>query len=182
MSQATRAPLAGDRWAAARAAEAHYLRMCRLRRMDTPSCAACSLAGPSQIAPWLESAARYGIVRGAGARWARCCSTAPAWRGTRRRRWPGSLGAAEAGSPEAMNMAGRCHRERLGGAGRPAAAAPAGTGAPPRPGYDWGEYNYANMLFDGRGVACDRRGGRRLVPPRRRAGPRAGDEPVGALL
>ena len=41
-------------------------------------------------------------------------------------------------------------------------------------GHDWGEYNFGNMLFDGRGVACDRRPA--LVSACGFPGPRACDE------
>jgi hypothetical protein len=55
-----------------------------------------------------------------------------------------------------MNMVGRCLEN---GWGTPVdlvrAAAQYELSA--QRAYDWGEYNFGNMLFDGRGVACDRR-------------------------
>jgi uncharacterized protein len=150
---AQRAAPAEDPWAAAAAAEAHYLRMSRLRRMDAPSLRRLLSAGPAQVAPWLESAALYGNVQaqvalgqilldGAGA--PTDAERALAW----------FLRAAEAGSPEGMNMAGRCLENGWGAPVDLAAAAQWYRQAAAR-GYDWGEYNYANMLFDGRGVARD---------------------------
>jgi uncharacterized protein len=144
---------AGDPWAAASAAEAHYLRMSRLRRMDTSALRRLLSAGPANVAPWLESAALYGNVQAQvalgqmlldGAGVPRDPERALAW----------FLRAAEAGSAEGMNMAGRC-LENGWGALVDLAAAARWYRQSAAQGYDWGEYNYANMLFDGRGVARD---------------------------
>jgi TPR repeat protein len=48
--------------AAAAEAEAHYLRMWRLRQMSSADLRILLAGDPSDIAPWVESAARYGLV------------------------------------------------------------------------------------------------------------------------
>jgi TPR repeat protein len=147
---------AGNRWAAASAAEAHYLRMSRLCRMDTPSLRRLLSNGPAQVAPWLETAAIYGSVRAQVALGQILLDGDGVPKDPER-----ALGwfvrAAQAGSPEGMNMAGRCLENGWGGAVDLVAAAQWYRQAAAR-GYDWGEYNYANMLFDGRGVARDLEG------------------------
>jgi TPR repeat protein len=149
MSRAQSAPLVADRWGAARAAEAHYLRMSRLRRMNGADLRRLLSAGPAQIAPWLKSAALYGNVQAQvalgqmlldGAGVAEDPKAALAW----------FIRAAQAGCPEGMNMAGRCLENGWGTPVDLTAAAQWYRQAAAK-GYDWGEYNYANMLFDGRG-------------------------------
>ena len=153
MSPARRADPTGDRWAAARTAEAHYLRMSRLRRMDTPSLRRLLSAGPAQVAPWLESAALYGNAQAQVALGQMLLDGAGVARDPERAlRW--FLRAAEAGSPEGMNMAGRCFENGWGGPADLVAAARWYGEAAAR-GYAWGEYNYAHLLFDGRGVDRD---------------------------
>ena len=153
MGNAQSAALPGDRWAPARTAEAHYLRMSRLRRMDACDLKRLISTGPACIAPWLKSAALYGnlqaqvalgqmLLDGAGV--AKDPEQARAW----------FVRAAQAGSAEAMNMAGRCFENGWGGPTDLPDAADWYRKAAAK-GYDWGEYNYANMLFDGRGVARD---------------------------
>jgi uncharacterized protein len=64
------------------------------------------------------------------------------------------LAAAKRGDPAAMNMAGRCHENGWGApVDLPQAALWYARSA--EAGHDWGEYNLANLLFDGRGVAED---------------------------
>ncbi len=138
---------------AAAEAEAHYLRMCRLRGMSYGELRALLTGDPKKSAPWIESAARYGLPQaqlrlgqmlldGAGA--PRDETAALDW----------FTRAARKGAPEAMNMVGRCY-ENGWGAPVDLAAAAAWYRLAAEAGHDWGEYNYANMLFDGRGVACD---------------------------
>jgi len=142
-----------DPFQSAAEAESHYLRMWRLRRMDGGELHALLGGDPALAAPWIESAARYGVVEaqvrlgqmrldgigvsrdeGASLKWF-----------TR---------AAGKGSPEAMNMVGRCHEN---GWGTPVdlMAAASWYRRSATAGHDWGEYNYANMLFDGRGMERD---------------------------
>ena len=143
-------------WTASATAEAHYLRMSRLRRMDRPGLRRLLSAGPAQIAPWLKSAALYGNVQAQvalgqmlldGAGVAEDPKAALAW----------FIRAARAGCAEGMNMAGRCLENGWGGPANLAAAAQWYRQAATK-GYDWGEYNYANMLFDGRGAPRDLEG------------------------
>jgi hypothetical protein len=64
-------------------------------------------------------------------------------------------GAPQAPDPEAMNMVGRCLDMGWGCAADAAAAADWYRRAA-EAGDAWGQYNWANMLFDGRGVGEDR--------------------------
>jgi TPR repeat protein len=145
---------AADTWAKAAAeTEAHYLRMCRLRRMDGGELRALLAGDPSRAAPWIESAARYGVAE-AQVRFGQMLLD-----GSGVRQDPGAAltwftRAAQKGAPEAMNMVGRCHENGWG--------APVNLTEAVRwyrrsaeAGHDWGEYNYGNMLFDGRGVERD---------------------------
>jgi TPR repeat protein len=134
--------------------ETHYLRMSRLRQMRYDELRTLLAGDPRKAAPWIASAARYGLVEaqvrlgqmfldgvgvtrdgGAGLNWFLC--------------------AARKGSPEAMNMVGRCY-ENGWGVESDLATAAEWYGSSAGAGHDWGEYNYANMLFDGRGVSLDR--------------------------
>ena len=54
------APCPGSLSGAA-AAEAHYLRMWRLRRMSSAELRILLAGDPAKAAPWIESAARYGV-------------------------------------------------------------------------------------------------------------------------
>lgn len=138
---------------AAQEAETHYRRMWRLRQMSAAELRVLLAGDPEKAAPWIESAARYGLVEaqmrlgqmrldGTGA--PRDEAAALGW--FRR--------AADKGSPEAMNMVGRCY-ENGWGAAEDLVAAAHWYRRSGEAGHDWGEYNYANMLFDGRGVARD---------------------------
>lgn len=145
--------MAGGRFAAAAAAEGHFRRMWALRRMDEGQLRAALSGPPCQAAPWIESAARYGVTQ------AQLLLGQMLLDGTGIARDPAAglrwfERAAGRGSAEAMNMAGRCHENGW--------SAPADLAAAARwyrlsaeADHDWGQYNYANMLFDGRGVDCD---------------------------
>ena len=133
--------------------ETHYLRISRLRRMSYDELRALLAGDPSKAAPWIASAARYGLpeaqvrlgqmlLDGAGV--PRDETAALNW----------FLCAARKGSREAMNMAGRCH-ENGWGVAEDLEAAACWYRSSADAGHDWGAYNYANMLFDGRGVALD---------------------------
>jgi TPR repeat protein len=139
---------------AAAEAETHYLRMCRLRRLSYGELRILLSGDLAKAAPWIESAARYGVaeaqvrlgqMRLDGAGVPRDEAVALDW----------FLKAAKSGSPEAMNMAGRCY-ENGWGAAEASATAAHWYRRSAEAGCDWGGYNYANMLFDGRGVAQDR--------------------------
>jgi uncharacterized protein len=134
-------------------AETHYLRMWRLRQMSAAELRTLLAGDPSDIAPWVESAARYGLpdaqlrfgqMRLDGSGVARDETAARDW----------FTRAAKKGSPEAMNMVGRCSENGWGAAADLAVAAH-WYRLSAEAGHDWGEYNYANMLFDGRGLVRD---------------------------
>jgi TPR repeat protein len=135
-------------------AETHYVRMSRLRGMGYDELRALLTGDPAKAAPWIASAARYGLVEAQlrlgqmfldGIGVTRDEAAALNW----------FLCAARKGSPEAMNMAGRCHENGWGVTEDPWTAARWYRSSADA-GHDWGEYNYANMLFDGQGVALDR--------------------------
>jgi hypothetical protein len=135
-------------------AEAHYLRMWRLRQMSPGELRVLLAGDPGAAAPWIESAARYGVAE-AQVRLAQMHLD-----GAGVPRNPAAAldlftRAAKQGSPEAMNMVGRCCENGWGTAVDLAAAA-RWCRASAEAGHDWGEYNYANLLFDGRGVGRDR--------------------------
>jgi len=125
-------------------AEAHYWRMCRLARMSAAELGGV-LAGEG-AAPWIESAARYGVAE-AQLRLGqlRLDADEPA------EGYAWFERAARQGSAEAMNMAGRALENGWGVAVDEAAAA-AWYRRSAEAGCDWGQYNYAGLLFDGRGV------------------------------
>jgi TPR repeat protein len=135
-------------------AETHYLRMSRLRAMSYDDLRALLSGGDAEAAPWIVSAARYGVAEAQvrlgqmyldGVGVARDHTAALEW----------FLRAARKGSCEAMNMVGRCY-ENGWGADEALAAAATWYRSSADAGHDWGQYNYANMLFDGRGVDLDR--------------------------
>jgi TPR repeat protein len=133
--------------------EADYRRMCQLRRMSFVELRVLLAGEPCKAAPWVETAARYGLVEaqlrlgqmrldGLGA--PKDEGAAFTW----------FMRAAKRNSPEAMNMVGRCYENGWGRTVDLSAAADWYRRSA-EAGHDWGEYNYANMLFDGRGVARD---------------------------
>jgi TPR repeat protein len=147
-------PRPAGRYDGQEALEADYLRMCRLRRMSSVELHALLAGDPAKAAPWIATAARYGLTE------AQVCL------GQMRLDGLGApkdedealnwfLRAAKGGAPEAMNMVGRCY-ENGWGTGIDLAAAAHWYSLSAQAGHDWGEYNYANMLFDGRGVDGDR--------------------------
>jgi uncharacterized protein len=114
------------------------------------------LTGPAEeVAPWLQSAARYGLVEAQtalgqilldGQGVTRDPSAAVRWFAI----------AAETGYPPAINMLGRCCELGWGlPADLPRAAECYRRAADA--GLDWGQYNFANLLLRGRGVLRDRR-------------------------
>jgi TPR repeat protein len=138
----------------AEAAEDEFRRLCRLLDMDDAELRQLLAADPAEAAPWVESAARYGVVEaqlrlgqmrldGAGA--AKDEAAALAW----------FLRAARQGAPEAMNMVGRCY-ENGWGVEADLAAAAQWFRQSAEAGCDWGQYNLGHLFFDGRGVPLDR--------------------------
>ncbi|HEX3917045.1 MAG TPA: tetratricopeptide repeat protein [Caulobacteraceae bacterium] len=134
---------------AAAEVEAHYVRMTRLSRMS-PAELTRALAGDAEdAAPWIESAARYGVAE-AQVRWGQLRLDAGA--AAEALTW--FERAAAQGSAEAMNMAGRAYENGWGVEGDLAAAALWYQRAADA-GSDWGQYNLGNLLFDGQGLAQD---------------------------
>ena len=160
-------------------AEAHYLRMSRLRQMSYDELRALLSGDAVKAAPWIASAARYGLIEaqvrlgqmfldgvgvprddGAGLSWFLC--------------------AAKKGSCEAMNMAGRCY-ENGWGVEEDVPTAARWYRASADAGYDWGQYNYAQPSVRWARRGSGQRAGAHLVSARRGPGSRPGDEPAGAL-
>lgn len=135
---------------AAAEAEDHYRRMWALRQMSQAQLRALVVSDPATAAPWIESAARYGLAEaqlrlGQLRLDAGDSGSALAW----------FERAAAQGSAEASNMVGRC-LEHGWGAGVDLAAAADRYQRAAEAGSAWGEYNLANLRFDGRGVVQDR--------------------------
>ena len=125
-----------------------------LRALSKGEWAALLAGGAETAAPWIASAARYGLVEaqlvlgqmlldGRGIR--RDPTSAARW----------FAAAADAGCVEAMNMLGRCHEMGWGVRQDDAAAADWYSRAAEQ-GLDWAQYNLANLTLRGRGVAKDR--------------------------
>jgi TPR repeat protein len=112
-------------------------------------------AGPArEVASWLQSAARYGLVEAQtalgqilldGRGVAQDPSAAVRW----------FTIAADAGHPPAINMLGRCCELGWGLPADLTRAADCYRRAA-EAGLDWGQYNFANVLLRGRGVSPDR--------------------------
>ena len=141
---------------------AGHAAMLRLQRMSARA-ARASRRGSATAAVWIASAAEFGLP---------AAQIAPRAHASRRARGvarPVNAAlrwfprAAEQRDAEAMNMIGRCHENGWG--------TPVDLGAAARHwyrpsayrGHDWGQYNFANMLFDGRGVDQRSRRGVALV-------------------
>ncbi len=157
------------------AAEASQLRMTRLLRMSYPELHRLLAGDPRETAAWVRSAAEHGVIE------AQLLLGRMALEGQGMAPNPAEAlhwftVAAARGDAEAMNMLGRAHELGWGTEiDLPAAAAwykRSADGA-----HDWGEYNYANMLFDGLGLTIGSRPGRGLVPAGRQPGAWPGDEP-----
>lgn len=121
----------------------------------SPEALEAALNGPpEEAAPWLEAAARYGIAK-AQTRWGQLLLDGLGVAQDRAAALVWFKSASAAGEPEGMNMLGRCHE--LGWA-TPIdyLAAVECFRRSAEMGFDWGQYNYANMLFRGDGVAKDR--------------------------
>ncbi len=145
--------LTGDQFARAAALEASQARVHHLMNMSAAELRALLQRSPAQAAPWIASAAEYGVpaaqlclgrmqLSGEGV----VVDPASAVRWFRR--------AAEQGDAEALNMLGRC-LEHGWGVTMDLAAAAEQYRLAAQAGHDWGEYNLGNLLFDGRGVPQD---------------------------
>jgi TPR repeat protein len=125
-----------------------------LRALSKGEWEAMLAGGPEKAAPWIASAARYGLVEAQLLLGQMLLDR----RGIRRDptsavRW--FAAAADAGCVEAMNMLGRCHQLGWGVRQDDTAAADWYSRAA-ESGLDWAQYNLANLTLRGRGVARDR--------------------------
>ena len=135
-------------------AEANYRRMLHVGRLDKAGLERLFAGGPVETLPWLRACAIYGHVEAQLRLGQRLLDGA---QGIERDsvgayRW--FIEAAERGSAEGDNMAGRC-LESGWGAAIDLSAAAARYRRAAESGLDWGQYNLANLLFDGRGVSRD---------------------------
>ena len=138
------------------------------------------LAGdPAEAAPWIESAARYGLAEAQlrlgqmlldGLGVAKDNSAALTW----------FMRAAHRGAAEAMNMVGRCHENGWGTPVDLAVAAHLVPIAPPTPAMTGASTTMPTCCSTAAAWPRPARG-RGLVPARGRAGPRPGDEPARPL-
>lgn len=108
---------------------------------------------PAEAARLLRAAARYGIVE-AQAAYAQLLLDGRGVKRDPRAAFRWFEVAAGAGSRDAINMLGRCHELGWGVPVDRARAAELYRKAAER-GLDWGQYNYANLLARGDGVAQD---------------------------
>jgi uncharacterized protein len=145
--------LSAEQFARAADAEASQLRALRLQSMSHRELHSLLCGDPVEAARWVRSAAVYGIpaaqlrfgrmlLEGRGV--ARDPDLALHW-----------FARAAQQDAEAMNMVGRCYENGWGAPADAEIAAQWYEWSALR-GHDWGRYNFANMLFDGSGVAMDR--------------------------
>ncbi len=127
----------------------------QLRRLNYRELQELLSGDPARAALWVRSAADQGLVA-AQLRLGRMLLEGTGVEVDARAALTWFERAAAQGDAEALNMTGRCFENGWGTAtDLPRAAAQYALSA--RGGYDWGEYNFANMLFDGRGGPCDRK-------------------------
>lgn len=135
--------------AAARRAERSIARFQHLGRMNAAELAGAMNGDLGDALPWIRAAAAHGIAEAQlklGAMLLEGTGVEPSAEAAYR--W--FVRAALDGHAEAANMAGRCHEN---GWGTPIDKAKAADWyrRSAEGGHDWGLYNYAHMLFDGRG-------------------------------
>lgn len=134
------------------------MRLARMLRMSDRELKDALGGDPAEAAEWVLSAAEHGVpaaqlrlgrmlLEGRGL--PRDERAALGWFSRAARR-----GAGAADGAEAENMIGRCYEN---GWGTPVdlAAAASHYRSSALGGHDWGEYNFGNLLFDGRGIARD---------------------------
>ena len=131
-------------------------RFARLSMMSSAELAKTLGGDPAHAAPWVRAAAAHG-VREAQVRLGRMLLNGEGVSKDERAAYRWFLRAARDGDADAMNMVGRCHENGWAVDASDKDAAPWYRRSA-EAGHDWGEYNYAHMLFDGRGdVPLDRR-------------------------
>jgi len=136
------------RLARAQDAEADQARVNALLTMSYAELRAVLTGDPATAALWVESAARHGLPD-AQLRLGRILLE----RGDHAGALAWFQRAAGQGNAEAMNMVGRAHELGWGIEIDPSAAA-AWYRRAAEGGCAWGEYNLANLRFDGRGYRC----------------------------
>jgi TPR repeat protein len=141
--------------ASARNAERRLAQFQRLTDMSASELTATLSGNPAEAADWIRSAAAHGVVE-AQVRLAAILLDGIGVQEDKRAALRWFLRAAQGGQADAMNMAGRCYENGWGAVTDEARAAYWYKRAADA-GHDWGRYNYAHMLFDGRGgMPCDR--------------------------
>lgn len=129
-------------------------RLERLARMSSGSLHALLAGDPAESAVWVRSAAECGLAA-AQLRLGRMLLAGMGMERDERAAFGWFARAAAQGDAEASNMVGRCHENGWGVPVNLERAA-ASYHASARGRHDWGQYNYGNLLFDGRGVPPDR--------------------------
>ena len=135
--------------------EENQQRLGQLARMSHGSLHALLAGDPAEAAVWVRSAAECGLAA-AQLRLGRMLLAGMGIERDERAAFGWFVRAAAQADAEASNMVGRCHENGWGVAVDLARAA-ASYHASARGRHDWGQYNYGNLLFDGRGVPRDRR-------------------------
>jgi len=146
--------LSEEQFARAAAAEVGLLRVQQLQRMNHRELQSLLSGDPSSVAPWVRSAAECGIAA-AQLRLGRMLLAGQGIECDKAGAFVWFSRAAAQRDADAMNMMGRCHENGWGTALDEGLAAH-GYLSSATLGHDWGQYNWANLLFDGRGVPIDR--------------------------
>ena len=136
-------------------AEDSAARFARLSTMNAAELAHTIGGDPAAAAPWVRAAAVHGVTE-AQVRLGRMLLHGEGVARDEAAAYRWFLRAAREDDADANNMVGRCHDNGWGVPASDAEATPWYARAA-EAGLDWGEYNYAHMLFDGRGgVTMDR--------------------------
>lgn len=142
--------------ARAEQSEDSVARFAQLSSMNSAELTKALGGDPAQAAPWVRVAAAHGVLE-AQVRLGRMLLNGEGVSKDERAAYRWFLRAARDGDADAMNMVGRCHENGWGVDASDKDAADWYRRSA-EAGHDWGEYNYAHMLFDGRGdVPLDRR-------------------------
>ncbi|MFI4908723.1 MAG: tetratricopeptide repeat protein [Steroidobacterales bacterium] len=146
--------LTREQFGRAEAMEENQHRLSQLAQMSYGSLHALLTGNPAKATAWIRSAAECGVAA-AQLRLGRILLAGSAVEQDERAAFVWFGRAAAQGDTEAMNMVGRCH-ENGWGAPVDLERAAASYRAAAEGGRDWGQYNFGNLLFDGRGIAPDR--------------------------
>jgi TPR repeat protein len=130
-------------------AEDHLTRWGALTKMSGPALERLFNGPPGDALPWIRAAAEVGVAA-AQIRLGHVLLDGAGTPPDRAQAYAWFLTAARTGDGAAMNMAGRC-LENGWGVPRDLTAAAVWYQRSALRGHDWGQYNYAHMLFDGLG-------------------------------